>query len=264
MKIKINTINGGGQPTFLRLFQSLQNNVFPYLESQGIDWEYTVLSQGPQGTTFETLHRIKNIYDNRFHALVQPRNIGTPWASNELIDWCKKSKFDYFWMIDDDLEILTPEVPKRLLQTVHNGMTTACTAECFYGPNYKEYRQGEPRDAISVGDNGSGCTLYKREVFDKVGYHDEDLIQYGHDSEFNRRIKKAFGPSCLGMVPGKITNHFPQQATKISFHNAMPFGVAIGLDQQYIKRVGTEPEKAYMKRKSFSSPLFERACVQVI
>ena len=57
MKIFLGTLNGGGDKTLTRLYNSIKNFVIPQLH--GYEWVWSVLSQGSKGANEQVLKNIK-------------------------------------------------------------------------------------------------------------------------------------------------------------------------------------------------------------
>jgi glycosyltransferase involved in cell wall biosynthesis len=262
MRIHICTINGGGEATLFRLANSLQRLV-PELNTFE-NWTWTIASQGPSGSSEYFLRNLKQRFgEEKFNALLYPRNLGTVWATNDLIDFTKrKGDFDIFWMIDDDIELLKTDFINIMAQPILAGeKKTTCDIACIFSQSRTELLNMAKH--IIVPDHGSGCTMYARDIFEKVGYHDEDIIQYSHDTEFNTRIKKAYGPEVLTVYTGQGTlcNHYNQTGTRQNFNNIMPFNIVVGRDSKY---VAIPKEKAYLERKIFKKPMFTSNATLII
>jgi len=84
----------------------------------------------------------------------------------------------------------------------------------FFGAGGSRFRLGakEPKEVDTVF---GGC--YKREVFDKIGFYNENLIR-SQDMEFNLRLKKSGGKIML--FPDIVSYYYPK-ATLLEFfrHN---------------------------------------------
>jgi glycosyltransferase involved in cell wall biosynthesis len=246
-KINICTINGGGSQTMLRLANSMVNTFGKLKE---FEWNWTILVQGNCGADDKTIGTIKR-YNRNINLLRYPRNLGTVWAWNELIDWSKMNfDFDYFLMIDDDMVITNPNIVKILLQPFLDDPTIATSADrvCYFG-NATDL----PELYNRVGDHGSGCTMYKREVFEKCGYHNECIIQYAHDTDFNNRIKMAFGEDCLRVTKNPLCSHHNQTGTKNCFPDSV-WAKTVKRDSQFLEKVTYD--KPYLARSFFKQPLW--------
>lgn len=258
MKLRINTINGGGQETLMRLKNSLKQ-LLPELDKH--DWSWTILSQGPSGTPVGVLNHIKDELKN-VNFLHYPRNLGTVWATNELIDFTKQSEFDIFWMVDDDIEFKKNGFIDEMATPILEGKRkTVCDLECIFGANRKTLQQ--KGRFVQVGDHGSGVTMYSSEIYgpNGAGYHDEAIIQYAHDTEFNVRIKMAFGDDALSVFTGETCNHYNQQGTRKNFGGAFGFSEVMKRDGEHLKT--KKYPQAFLEREFFKKPLFDSTAVVV-
>jgi|SRR5581483_812063 len=98
-----------------------------------------------------------------------------------------------------------------------------------FGVGYSFFRIGviEPRETDTLF---GGC--YKREVFDKIGLFNENLVR-SQDMEFNIRLKKAGGKILL--LPNIVSYYHPRTTFKAFFkHNVLDGQWAI-LPLRYVK-----------------------------
>lgn len=91
----------------------------------------------------------------------------------------------------------------------------ALASSSIFGAGNAYYRRGYSKGVKWVDTVFGGC--YKREVFDKIGFFNENLIR-NQDLEFNLRLKKAGGKILL--VPDIVSNYYPKSNLKDFFvHN---------------------------------------------
>ena len=84
-----------------------------------------------------------------------------------------------------------------------------------FGAGNAYYRMGGQQEPKEVDTVPFGC--YKREVFDKIGLFNENLVR-SQDMEFNLRLKKAGGKILL--VPEIVSYYYPKSNLKDFFlHN---------------------------------------------
>ena len=84
-----------------------------------------------------------------------------------------------------------------------------------FGAGNAYYRMGGQQEPKEVDTVPFGC--YKREVFDKIGLFNENLVR-SQDMEFNLRLKKAGGKILL--VPNIVSYYYPKSNLKDFFlHN---------------------------------------------
>jgi cellulose synthase/poly-beta-1,6-N-acetylglucosamine synthase-like glycosyltransferase len=117
------------------------------------------------------------VYDNR----VNGKNISKIW--NKLI---KESTCDYICILDSDAF-----VPKGWLTKMMDSMNrtdvvvpliteTTCNQQKASEPGEGE----EPLNEIFAAQ----CVLYRKSVFDRMGYFNEDYLLYGQDSEWGYKL----------------------------------------------------------------------------
>lgn len=235
-KIVIGTLNGGGHLTLARLYNSLRENVFPEIENN-FEFSWHVLIQGDKGCDLNKIYLIIDKFSKYIHLHKIPENIGVVKGTNRLYDFAKKESFDIFWMIDDDIAICSKDVVHLLSDSVLNkGYKTCCTQVCYFGPKeQKEKYEKMKGNIISLPDHGSGCTMYHKDVFEKCGYYDENITQYASDTEFNNRIKLAFGKNSLSMLCGKNKcAHYNQTGTR-NCYDRETFQRIVKQDNEYVR-----------------------------
>lgn len=77
-----------------------------------------------------------------------------------------------------------------------------------------------------------GC--YKKGIFDKIGYFNENLIR-GQDMEFNLRLKKAGGK--IFLVPDIVTYYYPKSNLKDFFIQNFKSGMWVIYSMKFTKRL---------------------------
>lgn len=249
-KISICTINGGGPQTMLRLANSM-GNVFRQLEGD-YDWHWTILLQGTHGADDRVINTIRR-FNRKITFLRYPRNLGTVWAWNELIDWSRiQLDCDYLAMIDDDMVINNHRIIQHLMIPHHeegDKIATSADRVCYFGN-----KDDLPNKYNRVGDHGSGCTIYSKAVFQSCGYHNEMIVQYAHDTDFNNRIKMAFGEDCLRVARDPCCTHHNQTGTRNCFPPVV-WEQMVKRDSKFIETVNYNGDP-YVGRSFFKQPLW--------
>jgi len=97
--------------------------------------------------------------------------------------------------------IMTLPASKSLLS-----QSIALALSCFFGAGNAYYRTGSKKLKF-VDTVPFGC--YKKEVFEKIGLFDEDLLR-GQDAEFNARLKKMGGEILL--VPEIVSYYYARDS----------------------------------------------------
>ena len=245
MKIFLGTLNGGGDKTLTRLYNSIKNFVIPQLH--GYEWVWSVLSQGSKGANEQVLKNIKLQMSDHFTGFIYKDNIGVTIGTNDLIDYYKELNFDLFWMIDDDIEFIDGGFLITMLKALFAmNKKTCATTPCFFGKERNEYTRRR-YEIIDIIDHGSGCTLYNKDVYEKCGYYDENLKQYGTDSEFNNKIRLAFGDKSLSLIGGNLTKHYNQTGT-FNCYSKEEWNNIVKKDNEYLKNKIYDKDNIYQPR----------------
>jgi len=124
-----------------------------------------------------------NFYDNRPGV----KNFSKTW--NKLI---KESTCDYVLILDSDVFVprLSPCWLTRMMETFRNykncyvvvPRVTKTSCDKQRGSKAENKKPERMKEIFAAQ-----CVLYKKEVFDKIGYFDEDFLFYGQDSEWSYR-----------------------------------------------------------------------------
>jgi hypothetical protein len=254
MKIFLGTLNGGGNDTLIRLYKSIQKCIIPQLSMY--QWKWVVLSQGSKGAKEDNLIKIKNQLRDNFTGFLCSENIGVATGTNDLIDYFKELNYDYFWMIDDDIEFINDRFFVHMIHALeHLNKKTCATVVCYFGQNRVQYRR-QTFQIIDTCDHGSGCTLYNKVIYDKCGYYDENLKQYGTDSEFNNRIRLVFGDKSLSLIGGNLTNHYNQTGT-FNCYSKDQWNEIVKIDSEYLKNKKYDSNNIFQPRCNFKFPFWK-------
>lgn len=116
------------------------------------------------------------------------KNMSKIW--NELI---RKSTCDYIVFMDSDVFVPKQEPCwlTKLMSTFEE------TQECYLvSPKVTKTSGVQQKAAVAINgkperlttDFAGMCVLYKKDIFDKVGYFDEEFLLYGSDVEWSRRF----------------------------------------------------------------------------
>jgi hypothetical protein len=146
-------------------------------------------------------------YDNRPNT----RNMARAW--NRLI---KESPCDYVLIMDSDVFVpkLSPDWLTRLMANFNHKdcmvsmpkvTVTSCPEQQALKPEEK------PAHEIRASFSGM-CVLYKKEIFEKVGYFDEEFLLRGSDIEWAERFLKS--PYKAYISPDIVVDHVGSYASK--------------------------------------------------
>ena len=98
-------------------------------------------------------------------------------------------------------------------------------------------------------DHGSGFTMYHADLLNKIGYYDENLIQYGSDTEYNNRIKLYYGQKSLSLIGGMHAHHYNQTGTKNCYTN-LDWQEIYKKDLNYLKNKDYTVNDIFIQRKN--------------
>ena len=149
-----------------------------------------------------------NFYDNR----PGTKNMSKIW--NKLI---RESVCDYLLFMDSDVfvPVLNPCWLTRLMSTFES--YPDCYVVSPMVPRTSGFEQQAdkpsgrpPRKATEIF--AGMCVLYKKQIFDKVGYFDEDFLLYGSDVEWAHRLISSEYDAYLR--PDVLVDHISRYSTQ--------------------------------------------------
>jgi|GEM_PF-1848945 len=125
-----------------------------------------------------------NFFDNR----PGTKNMSKIW--NRLI---KESTCDYLAIMDSDVFVpkLDPCWLTRLMNTfdeIDNCYVVSPKVTKTSGTQQRAQSMYDGKPERLVTEFAGMCVLYKKEIFEKIGYFDEEFLLYGSDSEWARRL----------------------------------------------------------------------------
>ena len=100
------------------------------------------------------------------------------------------------------------------------GKSIALASSNFFGGGNAHYRTGNFKEPKWVDTVFGGC--YKKEIFDKIGYFNENLVR-SQDMEFNLRLKKAGYKTLL--VPDIIVYYYTRSTLREVFNHRFKDGI---------------------------------------
>lgn len=167
-----------------------------------------------------------NFYDNR----PGTKNMSKVW--NKLI---RESTCDYVLIIDSDAF-----VPKLSPCWLTQMMAVFSNEDCYVVvPKVSKTSADEQKGSAEnvpprklKSEFAAQCVLYKKEVFEKVGYFDEDFLFYGQDTEWSLRLSKKGLPAYL--VPGVSVEHLKHYSISKAFKNKE---VDREIEREYVDRL---------------------------
>ena len=148
-----------------------------------------------------------NFYDNR----PGTKNMSKIW--NKLI---RESTCDYLVIMDSDIFVpkMGPCWLTRLMDTFEKKSDCLVVSPRITKTSCVQQKGSvaEDKEPEKFHEAFAGmCTLYKKEVFEKVGYFDEDFLLYGSDSEWAFRCLKSGAGAYLR--PDVVVDHISHYST---------------------------------------------------
>jgi glycosyltransferase involved in cell wall biosynthesis len=135
-------------------------------------------------------HQIKH---NRLFLISMNDNVGTYQAINTAL--CEYNGFDYFTIHGSDDQMVENKIEKHL-QIIKTEKTLASIS------GYDRVDISN-ENIISSRELGESMVVYKRKVFDDIGYYDN--TRFAGDSEYLERFKKKFGEENLSKIYQKLS-----------------------------------------------------------
>jgi hypothetical protein len=177
-----------------------------------------------------------NVFDNRGMG----KNMSKVW--NKFI---RESTCDYVIIMDSDCFVpkLDPCWLTRCMETFDKYPDCYVVSPMITVTSTPEQQADTPRNKppFKMTEIFCGmCTLYKKEVFKKVGYFDEDFLLFGSDTEWAHRFITS--KECQGYLrPDVVVEHLGHYSTKKA---------AINERAEYNARIEKEYSKELFTRKT--------------
>lgn len=147
------------------------------------------------------------VYDNRMN----PANFSKLW--NRAI---KESLCEYVLIMDSDCFVpqTDPCWLTRMMESIDEKGIVVPMCENAGGTNKATTAEQYPSSMPQNGVWGGPMTLYRKDVFEKVGWFDERFYIYGQDSEFSHRVLHKFGGAIYrtDVVVEHVGNHSVKKA----------------------------------------------------
>ncbi len=173
--------------------------------------EIIIVNDAPEQTELEKRIRemIFDFDDDRIKYLVHEKNSGACKARNTGI---LNSKGDFIALLDDDDEWMPEKTEKQL-----KGFTSEKTG-MVYSAHVEQFSDGRTKEIVTCNESGNllkpllykncigGCSmpLIRKEVFDKCGLFDEELLSL-QDYDMWLRIAKEYH---INYVPGVLVRKY--------------------------------------------------------
>ncbi len=174
-------------------------------------------------------------YDNRGGT----KNMSKIW--NKLV---RESTCDYVVIMDSDVFVpnLQPCWLTRLMQTIESAPDCFAVSPLVTKTSCEEQQgtvpQAGPPRRFTTPFSGM-CTLYRKDVFDKVGYFDEEYLIFGSDIEWAHRLIRSSYAAYL--QPDVVVEHVSRASTGVAAKKA-EFNPWI--EREYARKLSDEKMKS--------------------
>jgi hypothetical protein len=207
--------NAAGPQVLKRLIDSLMNNLGYKIENAGekiLGLRIIVISQGIHGS-HDYLTSLQREFPTIIFPVYKEKNFPPPIPYNDGLEYSATMMpvlSEYIMFLDDDMIMLKPGMIEIQLEHLAKyGFDNVATEHCYFGDKDKLGEHGEAKDF------GMGSFLFKRKLFEKIGYLDEFFKFHCTDSDFNRRIRLWGGK--IAVVPN--TNQYMVHEHQRGTHN---------------------------------------------
>jgi ubiquinone/menaquinone biosynthesis C-methylase UbiE len=161
-----------------------------------------------------------NFFDNR----PGTKNMAKAW--NKLI---RESTCDYIVIMDSDVFVpkLSPDWLTRLMGNfIHEDCYVSLPKVTVTSCPEQKAQKAEDKPAHIINARFAGmCVLYKKEIFEKVGYFDEEFLLRGSDVEWVDRLLKS--PYKAYISPDVLVDHVGSYASKKAGKQEVKFNRAL-------------------------------------
>lgn len=199
MKIAIVVLNYKGLHDTKKCVGSL-------LEQTCKDFEIYLIDNGSGDESVEELKKLK---DDRLHLHLEEKNTGFTGGVNIGIKWAINNNFDAVALLNNDA-VANSDWLENLVKPLENKEVSAVTSLMLdktgkfiddVGDIYStwgipslraegESKESAPESGFVFGGTG-GATIYRTEVFEDIGFFDEDFFAYNEDVDIDWRMQLA-------------------------------------------------------------------------
>ena len=146
------------------------------------NFKLVIIDDASTDNTFEIIKQFESRHKNIIaHQL--PENKGTYYARNFALH--KYIKDYKYWILQGADDIMFPDKLSTQIREINSGDYIAATCK-FKRVDY------ETKIITKISPVMHDCVLYKKEVFDTIGYYDSNT-RFAGDSEYIQRVVNQFG-----------------------------------------------------------------------
>lgn len=168
------------------------------------------------------LNDLKRSYKN-FHFIKNSKNCGPFGSVNVALLAASEEDFGYFIKHDADDVML----PKKLESQLHALKMASGKMLCTTGYTRVLKSNGQP---ISGKNRGHNMTVYKKAVFQELGYFDS--TRFGGDSEYLERALTKYGVDSEVNIPERLTKAY-YDGTNITAANPLGSSIRVAYQDYY-------------------------------
>ncbi|VBB45114.1 conserved hypothetical protein [uncultured Paludibacter sp.] len=186
----------------------LERNIKSYLS----ELDYLILWDNTPASATELTRLTEKLNNPKIEIRTTGKNEYLAYPFNECIKWAKENSFTHILTMDQDSFFEEKDFSRFISDVANNSddnkimIYTSCNDEKEKTINTNEIKFQEVELAITSG------SIYKMEVFDKIGYFREDYLIYMIDIEFSMRVRK--NGYKIVRFPHIILNHQSGYASK--------------------------------------------------
>lgn len=228
--------NAAGPQVLQRLIDSLMNNLSYKIEISGekvLGVRIIVVSQGQYGS-HEYLRKLQEQFPNIIFPVYKDENFPPPIPYNDGLEYSATMMgvlSEYIMFLDDDMIMLKSGMIEYQLGHLNKyDFDNVATEHCYFGDKSKLGLNGEAQDF------GMGSFLFKRKLFEKIGYLDEYFKFHCTDSDYNRRIRLRGGKIAVLPNSEQFMVHEHQRGTKNFFKGGTHQAVIDNDWKEYAKK----------------------------
>lgn len=186
-----------------------------------------------------------NLFDNR---------PGTKNMSKILNKLFRETTCDYFVVMDSDCFVpkLEPCWLTRCMETFEKYPDCYVVSPAITRIGCPQQRASAPRNSkpekfIEVFANP--CSLHRKDVFEKVGYYDENFLIYGSDVEWSYRLLHT--PGCSAYLrPDVLVDHIYHGSVAKAGKEEVKFSKIKSVEKEYANELFEQKTKGYNSIKN--------------
>lgn len=191
-------LNWNGIKDTINCIKSLKKQTYAYYDILIVD----------NGSNNNSITKLKKIKEKNINIIYNPKNLGFAGGVNTGINWAISNNYDYVALFNNDA-IADKEWLKELINAITKdksiGIATSLLLDYYgdkidsTGEQYSNWglpfprnrgnkRNKAPDEQMVFGATG-GASLYKTDMFKKIGLFDDDFFAYYEDTDISFRAQ---------------------------------------------------------------------------